>query len=326
MKKPRLIALSGLAAALAVVVYLSTPPALVNAATMPDLPADIDAYLAANEKQVGEQFHLIPNTEKRVLWQEPGVRTEFAIVYLHGFSATRQETAPLAEQIADSLQANLFETRLTGHGHTELPLHAVKAEDWLEDAAEALAIGERLGDKIVLIGTSTGGALALAMSDHEAAKSVSDIVLLSPNIEPRNSTAKWATRPAGFLIARIVAGETRSWTPRNDLQGRYWSTSYPTNAAIEMMRLVGLAQSILPLKIHQNLLVLLSPDDKVVSPAATKSAFERITAPRKLLVEVTGSQDPANHVLAGDILAPESTAGIAATVVDFIKPVGESEL
>jgi len=326
VNKPRLIALSGLAAALAVVVYLGTPPALVNATTMPQLPADIDAYLVASEKQVGEQFHLIPNTEKRVLWRESGVRTEFAVVYLHGFSATRQETAPLAEQIADSLQANLFETRLTGHGHTEMPLHAVRAEDWLEDAAEALAIGARLGDRVILIGTSTGGSLALAMSDHEAAQTVSDIILLSPNIEPVNSSAKWATRPGGFLIARIVAGETRSWTPRNDLQKRYWSTSYPTNAAIEMMRLVELTQSKLPLNIHPNLLVVLSPNDKVVSPAATKSAFERITAPRKLLVEVQGSQDPSNHVLAGDILAPESTAKIAATIVDFIRPTGAAEL
>lgn len=326
MNRPRLIALSGFMAALAVVVYLSTPPTLVNAAAIPELPADIDAYLAASEEQVDERYHLIPNTGKRVRWQEPGVRTEFAIVYLHGFSATRQETAPLAEQIADTLQANLFETRLTGHGHTEMPLHAVRAEDWLEDAAEALAIGERLGDKLIVIGTSTGGSLALAMSDHEAAKTVSNIILLSPNIEPINSTSKWATRPGGYLIARIVAGETRSWTPRNDLQERYWSTSYPTNAAIEMMRLVELTQSKLPLNIHPNLLVILSPDDKVVSPVATKSAFEQITAPRKLLVEVQGSQDPSNHVLAGDILAPESTAKIAATVVDFIRPKGAAEL
>jgi esterase/lipase len=293
---------------------------------MPELPADIDAYVVSREEQAGKQFRLIPNTEKRVLWREPGVRTEYAIVYLHGFSATRQETAPLAEQIADALQANLFETRLTGHGHTEMPLHAVRAEDWLEDAAEALAIGARLGNKVVVVGTSTGGSLALAMSDHEAAKSVSDLILLSPNIEPRDSSAKWATRPGGFLIARIFAGETRSWTPHNELQERYWSTSYPTNAAIEMMRLVDLTQSRLPLNIHPNLLVVLSPDDEVVSPAATKSAFERITAPRKLLVEVGGSQDPSNHVLAGDILAPRSTAGIAATVVDFIRPTGATEL
>ena len=326
MNRPRIIALSGFVAVLAVVVYLSTPPTLVNAAAIPELPVDIDAYLAASEKRVDEQFRLIPNTEKRVVWRESGVRTEFAVVYLHGFSATRQETAPLAERIADTLGANLFETRLTGHGHVETPLHDVHAEDWLEDAAEALAIGERLGEKTILIGTSTGGALALAMSDHDAANSVSDIVLLSPNIEPWNSGAKWATRPAGFLIARIVAGETRSWTPRNELQGRYWSTTYPTTAAIEMMRLVGLTQSRLPLNIHQNLLVLLSPDDQVVSPAATRSAFGRIDAPRKQLIEVSGSQDPSNHVLAGDILAPESTAEIAATIIDFIRPAGESEL
>jgi esterase/lipase len=326
MSRKKLLVLAGFAAFLTAVVWLSTPPALVNAAIKPDLPADIDAFLAAGEKRVNEQFSLVPDTEKRVLWLQAGVRTEYAVVYLHGFSATRQETAPLAEQVARSLQANLFETRLTGHGHAELPMHDVRAEDWLEDAAEALAVGARLGDKIVLIGTSTGGTLALAMSDHEAARSVSDLVLISPNIEPRDATAKWATRPGGLLLARLVAGETRSWTPHNDLQARYWSTSYPTVAAIEVMRLVALIQSRLPLDVQQNLLVLLSPEDKVVSPAATQAAFANIRARRKQLVEVTGSLDPSNHVLAGDILAPETTPDIAATIVNFITGAGNPEL
>lgn len=299
--------------------WLSAPPALVSAATPPQLPDNIEAYLADAERRAAERYALIPETEKRVTWHgAAGTRTPFAVVSLHGFSATRQETAPLAERVAEALGANLFETRLSGHGRAQQPLQAVGAEDWLADTAEALAIGARLGEKIVVLGTSTGGTLALAMSDHDTAAVVSDIVVISPNLEPSDAKAAWLTRPAGPLIARIIAGDTRSWQAHNAEQERYWSTSYPIEAAIEVMRLVDLLNSRLPMELQQNLLVLLSPDDAVVSPEATRQAYARISAPHKMMVEIQDAGDPSNHVLAGDILSPGMTDQVAAVIVDFV--------
>ena len=319
MAQRRLIVAAASVALLGGAAWLTTPPALVNAAAWPQLPDDIEAWLAETERQVAEQYALIPDTEKRVTWHgEAGTRTPYAVVNLHGFSATRQETAPLAGRVATALGANLFETRLSGHGHTQHPMHEVRAEDWLADTAEALAIGARLGDTVVVIGTSTGGTLALAMSDHPAAAAVSDIVLISPNVQPSDSNAAWLTRPAGPLIARLLAGDTRSWEAHNEQQARYWTTSYPIEAAIEVMRLVDLLNTRLPMRLGQNLLVLLSPRDTVVSPAATKQAYERIDAPRKALIEIDQAGDPSNHVLAGDILSPDSTDAVAAAIVDFV--------
>jgi esterase/lipase len=326
MSRRSIAALAALAAILGAVIYATTPGALVNAASIPSLPDDLDAFIASSEQQAHEAIPLIPDTRKRVIWRQPGVRTEYAVVYLHGFSATRQETAPLAELVAEALGANLFETRLEGHGRAEMGLHGVVAEDWIGDAAEALAIGARLGDKVVIIGTSTGGTLALAMTGHESADSVSHVVLMSPNIQPRNETALWATRPAGRLIARVFVGPVRSWTPHNEQQARYWTTSYPTDAAIEMMRLVDYVDTRLDMQLDADLLVLLSPDDEVVSPDATKAAFRRINAPRKELHEIVDSIGPSSHILAGDILAPDSTERIAATIVGFIRGGRSPEL
>ena len=315
----RLLAVAAAAALVGGVAYLTTPPALVNAAVPPELPENIEAWLADTEQAITAQYALIPETEKRVTWHgEAGARTPYAVVNLHGFSATRQETAPLAELVAAALGANLFETRLTGHGHTEQPMHAVSAEDWLADTAEALAIGARLGEKTVVIGTSTGGTLALAMSGHRAAATVSDIVVISPNVQPSDGKAAWLTRPAGPLLARLIAGDTRSWQAHNERQARYWTTSYPIDAAVEVMRLVDLLNTQLPMHLEQNLLVLLSPGDTVVSPEATKDAFGRIDAPRKRLIEINDAGDPSNHVLAGDILSPDSTDDIAAAIVEFV--------
>ncbi len=320
MARGKLLVIAVAVALTGAVVYLNTPPALVDTPIQLQLPDDIDAWLAAAEQDVASRYALIPDTEKRVTWfGDAGARTPYAVVSLHGFSATRQETAPLAERVAAALGANLFETRLTGHGHEERPMHDVHAEDWLADTAEALAIGARLGERIVVLGTSTGGTLALAMSRHDIAGPVSDIVVMSPNLQPSDGKAAWLTRPAGPLIARLIAGDTRSWQPHNEQQARYWSTRYPIEAAVEMMRLVDLLNAELPLQLQQNLLVLLSPDDAVVSPEATKQAFERISAPRKALIEIEGAADPSNHVLAGDILSPGSTDEVAALIVDFVR-------
>ncbi len=319
MAQRKLLFIAVAAALVGGLVYLNTPPALVSAAIQPQLPDNIEAWLAAAEQRVAAQYALIPDTGKRVTWHgEAGARTPYAVVSLHGFSATRQETAPLAERVAAALGANLFETRLSGHGHAERPMHAVQAEDWLADTAEALAIGARLGDRVVVIGTSTGGTLALAMSDHDTADVVSDIVVISPNLQPSDGKSAWLTRPAGPLIARLIAGDTRSWEAHNEQQARYWSTSYPIEAAVEVMRLVDLLDSRLPMQLEQNLLVLLSPDDEVVSPEATKQAFERISAAHKELIEIEHAGDPSNHVLAGDILSPGSTDAVATLIVEFV--------
>jgi alpha-beta hydrolase superfamily lysophospholipase len=33
---------------------------------------------------------------------------------------------------------------------------SISAQDWLDDARETLAIGRRIGERVVMIGTSTG--------------------------------------------------------------------------------------------------------------------------------------------------------------------------
>lgn len=314
----KLVSIALILALVALVVFLLTPSSLVNSTTAPALPDDLDRYLADRERGVAERYGLVPGTDKRVRWQAGRARTEYAVVYLHGFSASRQAFAPTPEIVADALGANLFETRLTGHGRVEEAMADFRAEDWLDDAAEALTIGARLGDRIVLIGTSTGATLSLAMANHPAFRSVSALILVSPNFAPVNENAQLLTGPAGPTLARLLVGDTRSWEPHNEQQARYWTTSYPIDATVEVMRLVDYVQSLLPLDIGSGVLVLVSPADTVVSPRATSEAIAKLSAPRKQLVEVADVGDPSNHVLAGDILSPDTTEEVAAAIVAFV--------
>jgi len=208
---------------------------------------------------------------------------------------------------------------LSGHGRERAPLTAVRAEDWLADAAEALAIGAAIGERVIVIGTSTGATLAAAMLDDPAMEAVDTLVMLSPNFEPRDPGAAWLTRPAGPLLASLFVGDTRSWEPYNEKQGRYWSTSYPMAAAVEMMRLVDLAKQKLPGTIAQRLLLFYSPDDEVISPTAALAALENTKAPHKSAIEIRDPGDPSHHVLAGDVLSAATTQEIADDIIAFIE-------
>ena len=298
--------------------WFTTPAKLEPAVAAAVLPDDLTGWLDERERQVADQYGLVPGTEKRITWFGERRRTPYSVLYLHGFSATRQETAPLAETVASALGANLFETRLTGHGRQSRPLTDVRAEDWLQDAAEALAIAAELGERVVVIGTSTGATLAAAMLDHPAMGPVDTIVMLSPNFAPNDRNAAWLTRPAGPLLARLLVGETRSWEPYNDDQARFWSTSYPLDAAVEMMRLVDYANRQLPASISPRLLMFYSKEDTVISPQAALQVFESTVAPRKALIEIANPGDPSHHVLAGNVLSRQKTTDIASRIVEFI--------
>ena len=111
-----------------------------DAGTLPD---DLDAYLAASEAQVAD---LTPGSAKRIVWAGAvGAKTQLAIVYVHGFSATAEEIRPVPDNVAKAVGANLYFIRLAGHGRSGEAMATATAGDWVEDMAEAMAIGRQIG-------------------------------------------------------------------------------------------------------------------------------------------------------------------------------------
>jgi len=120
---------------------------------------DPEAYLARREAEVKD---IRPGLQKEIVWADPATRarTPLAIVYVHGFSASKGEVRPLPDRVAAALHANLFYTRLTGHGEDGAAMAKGGVNAWINDYAEAITIGRAIGDRVVVIGTSTGGSLA----------------------------------------------------------------------------------------------------------------------------------------------------------------------
>ncbi len=299
--------------------WWSTPPPLAGEFETAALPDDLDGWLAAREAEAHAEFGIVAGTEKRILWNNgPGERTEYAIVYLHGFSASRVEIAPVPEQVARRMGANLFETRLKGHGRETARMQDIPAEAWLADAAEALAVGAAIGEKVILMGTSTGATLAVALADHELFNTVDGLVLISPNFGFDDPAADWLTRPFGPLIARATIGQYREFQPLNDAQERYWTTRYPTAALIEMLRLLKLAYARVESVTTPRAMLVYSSQDIVVSPSKYLEVFARLPVPEKLRYEITETTDPAFHVLTGDVLSPVSVQPTVDQIAGFL--------
>ncbi|MGD8320012.1 MAG: alpha/beta fold hydrolase [Gemmatimonadota bacterium] len=309
------------ALALAAVALLG-PRARVEDRVRPvTLPADLDAYLSAEEARVPG---VRPGDAKTIIWLDSmtRARTPVAVVYLHGFSADRHEIDPVPRRVARALGGNLYYTRLAGHGRDGAAMGDVSAGDWLQDVEEAMAIGRRLGERVVLMGTSTGGTLAVWAAAQDRWKpDLAALVLLSPNFGPRDSRARMLLWPWGKLLARVVVGPERCFRALNPEQQRHWTTCYPTRALLPMMALVDYVRRRDPRKVTTPVLVLYAPEDGVVDPGETRRVFEAMASDPKRMEVLKGSGDPEHHVLAGDILSPGTTDEVTRAILDFVGPL-----
>ena len=280
---------------------------------------DIDAWLAEREKMYPD---IVPGTEKRVIWAgAKGVKTPLAVIYIHGFSATSEEIRPVPDQVARNLGANLFYTRLAGHGRGGDPMATATAGDWLEDTAEALAVGRRLGDRVLVISTSTGATLAaFAAVDPAMSADIAGIVMVSPNFGVKPAAAKILDLPAARYWGPVVAGATRSFNPVNAEQAKYWTMQYPTSALFPMAALVRAAKTLDLSAAKVPLMVIYSAQDQVVDPLKTLAQVKAWGADVRLEArEMAKGDDPYSHVVAGDILSPGQTPQTVALILDWAK-------
>jgi len=280
---------------------------------------DLDAWLADREAAYPD---MIPGVAKRIFWAgAPGAQTPLSVIYVHGFSATSEEIRPVPDEVAKALGANLFFTRLAGHGRGGAAMAEPVAGDWIEDMAEAMAIGRRLGDRVLVIGTSTGATLAvLAAEDPVLSQGLAGVVLVSPNFRLNSPAAFLLDLPLVRWWGPLVAGAERSFVPRSPEHGRYWTTTYPTTALFPMAALARLSRGLDYGAVRVPALVIWSEEDGVIDPDIIAPVLDNWGGPvtwEKRTMQA--GDDPFAHVIAGEIMSPGQTEPVIAAILAWAR-------
>lgn len=315
-------------AAVALVVtvgYLAGPrnnlgPTTAVARAMPPVEiAALDTWLQSGEAAYTD---IKPGNAKGIVWNSADhQRTPWAVVYVHGFSASRLETAPVADLVAKALGANAFHTRLAGHGRAGTAMGEATPQDWMADAVEAARIGQTLGERVLMISCSTGSTLASWLATSSDGARVAAHAFISPNFGPKDKRSELINGPWGKNIALALEGETRGWTPDDAREDGAWTSRYPTRALFPMMAMVKAVRESDLSTFQTPVLVLYSEKDKTVDPIETQSAFARIGAPLKSIEVVTYSKSKGQHVLAGAIRDPDAVAPMVESIVKWTQSI-----
>jgi len=309
-----------------IIVYFLGPqpatPKYSNAIpTVPTNATQLEQYIATNEAK----HKLKPDNEARIVWLDSTKqKTEYAVVYLHGFSASQEEGDPVHRDFAKKFRCNLYLSRLAEHGiDTSDALANYTAEQVWKTALEAYAIGKQLGNKVILLSTSTGGTLALKLC-AEYPEIVANI-MLSPNIAINDPNAWLLNNHWGLQIAQLITGKHRVSKDSSALSAQYWNNRYSTRSLVQLEELLEstMKESTFQ-KVKQPTLLLYyfkdeDHQDAVVKVSAMKRMFGQLGTPANQKREVA-IPNADNHVL-GSPIKSKDVEGVKREVEKFATEV-----
>jgi len=317
-----------------IVAYLlgPSPSTPVYSSAMPAVPAEpaaLENYIRQNESA----HKVKPDNEARIVWANDSLKnkTEYVLVYLHGFSASQGEGDPVHRDLAKKFGCNLYLSRLAEHGiDTTEPMVNLTSDNLWNSAKEAVAIGKQLGKKVILVGTSTGGTLALKLAADYP--DIYALILMSPNIAINDPTAWILNNPWGLQVARMVTGskylDSKDTNPN---YRKYWTWHYRIEAAVNLEELVESTMKKETFeKVKQPVLTLYYYKDKIhqdstVKVSAIKEMFDELGTPadkkREVAIPNAGNHVIGSWIRSHDVPSVEREAENFMTEVLGIKPV-----
>eukprot|EP00928_Gymnodinium_smaydae_P012359 TRINITY_DN14487_c0_g3_i2.p1 TRINITY_DN14487_c0_g3~~TRINITY_DN14487_c0_g3_i2.p1 ORF type:complete len:385 (-),score=42.02 TRINITY_DN14487_c0_g3_i2:163-1278(-) len=254
-----------------------------------------------------------------IVWRddEKKARTDLSIVFIHGWSASRFECSPLCEELARELGANLYFARLPGHGRAEINCkdEEVTLFGLVTEAAQALAVGQSLGKRVLLVGCSTGAALSAWLCTQLLAE-ICGCVLISTNV--------W-TKPVPLirnvrmfpvlrdLVLMLVRGYTWRGKPLSVEHENAWSLTYQSALLAAVFDVSAMLSIEDPERCAVPTLAFHCPADPLASFEEANRYVRKL--PRGKMEVVDTPEHP--HCVVGNILSPSTVSCMLSSIVEW---------
>lgn len=196
----------------------------------------LDQYVKQKDLGIPD---LKPNNESRIAWVDSIRKTRYALVYLHGFSASPLESGSAPFDLAKRFGMNLYLPLLPGHGRANInSFKELKPNELITAAKEAVAIGQLLGEDVIVMSCSTGSTLSIYLAGANP-EMIDALIMYSPNLHLYDPMAGLITGPWGEALVKSIAGEYYNLEHVPDsITDPYWTPTYSSNGLIALQQLL----------------------------------------------------------------------------------------
>ncbi len=325
---------------LLIIVYLigpkpSNPEFDMNLPSLPSNLYNLEAMIKDSERA----HNIKPDNESRIIWANGSTieRTEYALLYLHGFSASWYEGHPVNEEFAKYFGMNAYFPRLASHGIDTVDALIDMTPDRLwASAKESLMVARKIGRKVIVMATSTGGTLALTLAANFS-EYIDGLILYSPNIRINDKSAFLLSKPWGLQIARkTFKGKYRVIsTDSTSADCVYWNCKYRLEAIVYLQQLVDYTMNeetfskiTVPVFLGYYYKDKDNQDDAVKVKSMLKM-FDRLSTEESKKVKVP-FPDAGNHIICNKLFS-KATGDLLTESISFgrkilnLKPAGKEK-
>ena len=172
------------------------------------------------ERQINFSLSIgVPEHRTEKLTIHNAAKDGYAILYIHGFGATRAEGEAVGDAVAEALNANIYYARLPGHGSTPEAHAAATFDRYLQDMEAILLQMPKLGKKVILMGTSTGALVATYLAAEHSGK-IHAVILASPFWDFGDKMSRLLNFPGGLELGQLILGKERDARWKTDPEKR----------------------------------------------------------------------------------------------------------
>ncbi|MBW3468226.1 alpha/beta hydrolase [Arthrospiribacter ruber] len=292
--------------------------------TVPTRMGELEELIRSKEDTVQG---LKPGNEAKIIWadEQNKSKTPYSIVYIHGFGASEREGSPVNRRLGEYFAANVYLVRLPEHGiNRPDAFRHLSAQMLVDEVREAYMIGKSLGDSVIVVGTSMGGALSLVLASERP--DMKALVLYSPAIREGGDALEQFFKPwSKYLAENFLYDNGVRLTPREGDKARFWSEQYHVNSFSSLAVLLRskMTEDTFKNVSQPTFLGYYYKNDEeqdfVVSVPKMQEMYNSISTPERLKRKVA-FPETGDHVIASDITSKDWESVLQETI-DFLENV-----